>query len=226
MKYLLAAILGYLLGSSNMAFYLSKIKNVDLKKGGTGNLGTSNALIQLGWKAGALTFVHDLGKASLAVILARLLFPTAPFADYVAGFASVFGHCFPFYMHFKGGKGFAPYGGAVLTLNPEYGFPMLAIVIVMILIVNYVVIGNYATIFSYPVYLLIRRAWQPAILAIEVGALIFVKHWSNVKKIQNGTEKKFRDVIFKKKNKLLQTAELSATEDSAENDEVFPDVNE
>ena len=202
MKYLLAAALGYLLGSSNMAFYLSKIKNVDLKKGGTGNLGTSNALIQLGWKAGALTFMHDLGKAVVAVLLARLLFPTTPFADYVAGFASVFGHCFPFYMHFKGGKGFAPYGGAVLTLNPEYGFLMLAIVIVIIFICNYVVVGNYATIISYPVYLLLRKSWQPAILAFEVGILIFVKHWSNVKKIQNGTEKKFRDVIFKKKKEL------------------------
>ena len=66
MGYLIAVVMGYLLGSSNMAHYLAKIKKADLRAGGSGNLGASNAVVLLGWKAGVLTAVHDIGKAVLA----------------------------------------------------------------------------------------------------------------------------------------------------------------
>lgn len=200
MEYVLAALIGYLLGCSNMAYYISLTKRIDLRKSGTGNYGTSNALIQMGWKAGALVFIHDVGKGALAVFLAKWFFKKATFAPYLAGLAVVIGHIFPFYMKFKGGKGFAPYGGAVLALNPAFGFTMLAIVIAVCFVCNYVVVGNYATIISYPLYLLVKGNFGGAAFALMMGALIGVKHFENIKRIRNGTEKKFRDVIFGKKH--------------------------
>jgi ribonuclease Y len=63
MGYFLAAILGYLLGCSNLAYYLSRAFKRDIRKDGSGNLGASNATILFGWKAGASVAVHDIGKA-------------------------------------------------------------------------------------------------------------------------------------------------------------------
>ena len=113
MQYLIAVLLGYILGSSNMAFYIAKGKKADLTAAGSGNLGASNATILLGWKAGILVGIHDIGKAALAVILARLLFPEAEYIGAAAGIAGVLGHIFPFWLKFKGGKGFASFVGMV-----------------------------------------------------------------------------------------------------------------
>ena len=114
MNYIIATFMGYLLGCSSMSFYLSKIHGVDIRSHGSKNLGASNTMILMGWKAGILVAVHDILKAALAVIFAQMLFPEVPFIGAVAGVASVYGHIFPFYLKFKGGKGFA-YVTAVAT---------------------------------------------------------------------------------------------------------------
>lgn len=106
MHYLLILLIGYLLGCSNMAVYLAAAQNVDLRSGGSGNPGASNALILMGWRAGLLAGAHDIAKAVLAVLLCRLLFPAVPLAGALSGAACVVGHMFPFYMRFHGGKGF------------------------------------------------------------------------------------------------------------------------
>ena len=72
MHYLLILLIGYLLGCSNMAVYLAAAQNVDLRSGGSGNPGASNALILMGWRAGLLVGAHDIAKAVLAVLLCRL----------------------------------------------------------------------------------------------------------------------------------------------------------
>ena len=105
MGYLFAVFLGYLLGSSNLAYYLSRIRKHDIRKSGTGNLGASNATVLFGWKAGVSVALHDVGKAVLAVIIARGLFPNLENAGAVAGVAAVLGHIFPVWLNFKGGKG-------------------------------------------------------------------------------------------------------------------------
>ena len=79
MEYLLVIAVAYLLGCSNMALYLSRIKKVDARAGGSGNLGASNATALMGWRAGIAVAVHDIGKSALAVILARFFFPALPY---------------------------------------------------------------------------------------------------------------------------------------------------
>jgi glycerol-3-phosphate acyltransferase PlsY len=109
MGYVIVIVLAYLMGCSNMALYLAKLKKQDLRGNGTGNLGASNATILMGWRAGIAVGAHDIGKSALAVILAELVFPDLPAIGALAGVASIMGHIFPFYLKFKGGKGFASF---------------------------------------------------------------------------------------------------------------------
>ena len=87
MAYLIIVLAAYLLGSSSMAYWLSLIKKVDIRKNGSGNLGASNATVLFGWGAGVIVAVHDIGKAVLAVLLAKLLFPELEYAGAAAGVA-------------------------------------------------------------------------------------------------------------------------------------------
>ena len=89
MGYLMVALGGYLLGCSSMALYISKLKKVELRDKGSKNLGASNAAVLLGWGAGITVAVHDIAKAVLAVVLARLLLPDLAYAGAVAGAACV-----------------------------------------------------------------------------------------------------------------------------------------
>ena len=139
MKYILVVALGYLLGCSNMAKYIAAMKKVDLSAGGSGNPGASNAVILMGWGAGVLVAIHDIGKAALAVILARLMFPGAPLIGAAAGVAAVLGHIYPFWMKFKGGKGFASYLGMTIALNWKFAIVVLLLVAVVTLITDYIV---------------------------------------------------------------------------------------
>ena len=195
MHYIISVILGYLLGCSNMALYLSRIKQVDIRKGGSGNLGASNVTMQLGWGAGVLTAVHDIGKAVLAVVLARVLFPDAPYAGALAGVASVLGHIFPFYLKFRGGKGFAAYLGMILALNWKFALVILILVGVVTIITDYIVAGTTLTILASPVYLGITGGWVVALILGAATAVILYKHRINYVRICKGTEPGLRGAV-------------------------------
>lgn len=189
MNYIIAAFMGYLLGCSNMSFYLSKIYGVDIRSHGSKNLGASNTMILMGWKAGILVAVHDILKAALAVIFAQMLFPEVPFIGAVAGVASVYGHVFPFYLKFKGGKGFASYVGMTLALNWKFALILIVVVALITLITDYIVIGTFTTIASVPLYMGFTNHNCVLALILLVGtAVILYKHRENITKLKNGTE--------------------------------------
>ena len=193
MEYILVIALSYILGSSNMAKYLAAIKKVDLTAGGSGNLGASNAVILMGWGAGVLTALHDIGKSALAVILARLVFPDAPYIGAAAGVAAVLGHIFPFWMKFKGGKGFASYLGMTLALHWKFAIAVLLLVVVVTLITDYIVAATTTTIIIVPIGLgvLTQSIILPLILLVA-SAVIAWKHKDNYVRIWKGTEIGFR----------------------------------
>lgn len=196
MQYLIAVLLGYILGSSNMAFYIAKGKKADLTAAGSGNLGASNATILLGWKAGILVGIHDIGKAALAVILARLLFPEAEYIGAAAGIAGVLGHIFPFWLKFKGGKGFASYLGMTLALNWKLALCLIAAVVIVTLITDYIVCGTFTTIITVPVYMGITSGSFLLAGILLIGtAVIFYKHRENIPRMLNGTEIGLRSAI-------------------------------
>lgn len=190
--YPLVALLGYLLGASNMAFYLAELKHVDLSAGGTGNLGASNTLILMGWRAGVLVGVHDIGKAVLAVWLAKLLFPDAALSGVVAGVACVLGHMYPFYTHFRGGKGFASYLGMTLALDWKFALGLLAAVIILLLVTDYIVVGTMTTVISFPIYCALTHRLAMALILCVASAVMIWKHRENLARIANGTEIGFR----------------------------------
>ena len=198
MSYLISILMGYLLGCSSMAFYICKFKKVDLRQHGSANLGASNATIVLGWRAGILTGIHDIAKGALAVILARLLFPNAVHIGAVAGVACVLGHIFPFYLKFRGGKGFASYLGMLLALDWKFALIMMGLVLVVTLIFDYIVIGTVSVIVIGPVYFgIASQSFMMPLILLAASAVILYKHRENFPRILNGTEKGLRSVLKK-----------------------------
>lgn len=188
MAYIFSALLGYLLGCSNMAVYLAALRGIDLRAGGSGNPGASNAMLLMGWRAGIVTALHDIGKAVAAVLLARLLFPACPLAGAVAGIASVAGHMFPVFLRFRGGKGFASYFGMTLALNWRFALILAVAVIVITLVTDYIVLGTMATVVSFPLYSACTGSYAAAALLSALSAVIIYKHRVNLVRIFNGTE--------------------------------------
>ena len=193
MKYILVIALGYLLGCSNMAKYIAAMKKVDLSAGGSGNPGASNAVILMGWGAGVLVAVHDIGKAALAVVLARLLFPDAPLIGAAAGVAAVLGHIYPFWMKFQGGKGFASYLGMTIALHWKFAIAVLLLVVAVTLFTDYIVAATTTTIVLVPIGLgiLTQSLILPLILLVA-SQVIAWKHKDNYVRMYNGTEIRFR----------------------------------
>ena len=193
MQYILVIILSYILGSSNMAKYIAAIKKVDLSAGGSGNPGASNAVILMGWGAGVLTALHDIGKSALAVVLARLVFPDAPLIGATAGVAAVLGHIFPFWMKFKGGKGFASYLGMTIALNWKFAIVVLLLVAVVTLITDYIVAATTNTIILVPIWMGLSAGSWVLFLILLLGSLVIAwKHRDNYVRMYNGTEIRFR----------------------------------
>lgn len=187
----LAVILGaYLMGSSSMAFYLGKLTKKDVAKNGSGNLGASNTLILLGWQAGVLVGIHDIGKGVLAVLLAKWIFGV-PYAGELAGVACVLGHIFPFYLKFKGGKGLASYIGMTVALNWKLAIVVVVLLVLITLITDYIVLGTMTTILVVP-GVTFFSAWIPALILCIATLVMVFKHTENFSRLKNGTEIGFR----------------------------------
>ena len=184
MGYLFAVLGGYLLGCSNMAFYLEKMTKKSIRGGGSGNLGASNTVIRLGWLAGLLVGIHDIGKALLAVYLARWLLPQWEYAAVAAGIACVLGHIFPFYLKFKGGKGFASYVGVIFALDWRIALAIIAMIFVVTLITDYIVAATMMTTISAPISLGLHQGkWILALILCIGSAVILYRHRENLVRI-------------------------------------------
>ena len=188
-----AILIGYLLGCFNLAFIISKVKIVDLQNTGSKNLGASNTFITVGKGLGVLVGACDIFKCTLVVILARLIFPDIDYLPYIAGVACVMGHMFPFYLKFKGGKGFASFLGMSLGIHWKY-FIVIGICIILItLITKYIVLATMATVISYPVFLFFdTQNWIIVTMVAILSCIIIMKHYKNLIRIAKGEEFKFK----------------------------------
>lgn len=198
-KYLFCIVIGYIFGMSNMAFYLSKIKKVDLRSGGSGNLGASNATMMLGKGAGVLTFIHDTIKVVIAAFLCAWLFQDVAYAQLLAAVAGILGHIFPAYLKFRGGKGFASFIGMAFVLDWKFGLLMLLGVVIASFIFDWVVAGTFFHIVVTPLHCLFAYDAIAASIVAVASVCIFLKHIENIKRMRAGTESRLRSVIFKKK---------------------------
>lgn len=189
MGYLISILAGYLVGSSNMAYWMSKIKKVDIRKNGSGNLGASNATVLLGWGAGVVVAVHDIAKALLAVVIAKWAFPDLEFVGAAAGVAAVLGHIFPFYLNFKGGKGLASFVGMTIALNWKVALGIIALIVIMTLVTDYISVGAMSCVVAAPLGMWIDGGGLVLTLIICVASVVMLfKHRENIVRICNHTE--------------------------------------
>ena len=189
MAYFIVILIGYLLGSSSMSYYISKLKNVEIRDKGSKNLGASNTMMVLGWKYGLLVGIHDIGKSILAVVLAKHFFPDLELVGFLAGVASVLGHIYPFYLKFKGGKGFASYFGMTLALNWKLALIIALAVVLVTLITDYIVVGTTLTITTVPIfYGIVTRGFIVPLILLIATLVIAYKHRMNYVRIYKGTE--------------------------------------
>ena len=125
-KVIICLVLGYIFGCFQTGYFYGKLfKGIDVRNYGSGNAGTTNTLRTLGKPAGYIVFLGDALKAVFAVWIVRyLLFPglgdVTKILETVTALGVVLGHNYPFYMHFKGGKGIAATFGCFLGLLPHW----------------------------------------------------------------------------------------------------------
>lgn len=188
-------VIGYFIGCIQSAFIVGKFMHVDLRKHGSGNLGSTNALRVLGKKAGLITFVSDIMKSVISYCLCRLIFggEIGLIAGIYGCVGAVLGHNFPFYLNFKGGKGIAVMIGMMLCLSTiDYRVTIISFAIGIIgLITRYVSVGSMAFSIAIPISLYILKFEKEYIIVCGILAVLAVyKHKENIKRLINGNENK------------------------------------
>lgn len=204
MERLICVAIGYLFGLFQTGYIYGMINHVDIRKHGSGNAGTTNALRTLGWKAGVITFIGDCLKCVLAVVIVRFVFADSSHVELLAiyaGLGAVLGHNFPFYLNFKGGKGIASTAGLILAVNPLI-FLIVAIVFVGIVwFTQYVSLGSLIIMVLFVIQVVVHgqmggfdlnkgELYEFYAIAIVLAALAFWRHRANIKRLLTGTENK------------------------------------
>lgn len=198
MKTVLCMIIGYVIGSFSPAALISKIKKQDIRKSGSGNLGTMNTMMNFGKRYAVPVMIIDMLKGFLAVKFAHWIVPAVSVAGVLAGGSAVLGHVFPFYMKFRGGKGLAPFGGMILALNPLGFLFLLLFGGFMMIVINYSFAMPFTAGILFPIMEGVRtQSVLIFTIAVAISVLIIVKHWSNMRKAMQKQDAKIRE-YFKK----------------------------
>ena len=169
MERLICLAVGYVCGLFQTGYLVGKINHVDIRKSGSGNAGTTNALRVMGWKAGILTFAGDVVKLVVAAVIIRFLYrgtDCLPLLVMYAGAGVTLGHNFPFYMNFKGGKGIAVMAGLVLV-NSFWEMPeslllipvTLAFFLVPVIATRYISVGSLAAYTAFLLEMILIGQW-------------------------------------------------------------------
>ena len=206
--------IGYLCGMFLSGFLYGKKENVDLRKVGSGNVGTTNTMRNLGVKAGILTLIGDVCKVFMAMVIVWLIFrnrypDSVKVLELYAGVGCILGHDFPAYMKFKGGKGIAAMAALAvsncfwhLPYSSILFFVTLAFFLVPVLVTRYVSLGSllaYAVFFIQMVIfgqlgwfdMAKGAVYELYVITFLLTALAWYRHRANIKRLLNGTENKF-----------------------------------
>ncbi len=194
-KYILCAVIAYLIGSISTGVLLSKPKGQDIRTQGSKNSGATNALRVMGLKIGLLTFIGDCVKAIIAVLLGKWI--GGEYGALLAGLFVVLGHNWPVFFNFKGGKGISCSCAVMVILFPLQGLIACAICALIIYLTKYVSLGSMAMLTVFALMLLFIKPFFPyGIWAILIAALGIYRHKANIGRLLSGTENK---TTFKKK---------------------------
>lgn len=195
LKILVCLIIGYGFGCFSTAYVIGKVNKIDIRNYGSGNAGTTNALRTLGFKAGFITFLGDAIKAVIPVLLVRFLIQDDVYGQLLplyAGIGVVLGHNFPFWLHFKGGKGIAATGGVMFAYDWRLGIAAFIIFILAVAITRYVSLGSLLISVLFPIWIAVLYTGNVHMLIVSLVFTIsaFIKHRSNITRLLNRTENK------------------------------------
>ena len=207
MERLICLAVGYVCGLFQTGYLVGKMSHVDIRKKGSGNAGTTNALRTMGWKAGVITLLGDCLKCVFAVLVVRLIFGGAhgdimPVLSQYAGLGAILGHNYPFYMKFKGGKGIAVTAGIIITTwNIWIMLICLAVFLGSVAATKYVSVGSLVVVVTYFICVVVygqmggfhvdgSHLTEMYVLAALVVVSAFYKHRANIGRLLHGTENK------------------------------------
>lgn len=207
MERLICVMIGYVFGLFQTGYIYGKMHNIDIRKQGSGNAGTTNALRTMGWKAGLVTFLGDCFKCVFAVVVVHLLYGKThadmiPLLAMYAGMGAVLGHNYPFYLKFKGGKGIAATAGLLVsTTNVWMVLICLVAFVAIVGITRYVSLGSLAVVIIYLVEVVVygqmggfgvaaNYLWEMYAIAAFLMLSAFFKHRANIQRLLSGTENK------------------------------------
>jgi len=194
----------YLLGSIPFGYLAGKIRGIDIRKFGSGNIGATNVVRVLGKRYGYSVFVLDFLKGFGAVKIsmsiatdARLEWASPEIFGIFAAIASVIGHSFPVWLKFRGGKGVATAGGALFGLMPVVALIAVIIWISIFWFTRYVSLASVVAAVALPIVILIMtRLTQihgKALFysSLCIAAVVIWRHHSNLSRLMHGSEPRF-----------------------------------
>ncbi|MDZ4742042.1 MAG: glycerol-3-phosphate 1-O-acyltransferase PlsY [Verrucomicrobiota bacterium] len=196
---LITALISFLVGSIPTGFLVAKLKGIDIRSQGSGNIGATNAFRVLGKVWGSFVLTFDILKGMLPVLLVAFLFKDQPniiTLKLVAAVCTVLGHNYTPWLGFKGGKGIATSAGALIGLMPVVSVMVIVVFIVVFKISRYVSLGSIIAAAALPLVTALFYWGMPeflpfTIFASVLGILAIVRHKSNIRRLINGTENRF-----------------------------------
>lgn len=209
-------VIAYFIGNISPSTIMAKRRGLDIKKEGSGNAGTTNALRVMGKKAGAITCIVDILKGVAAVLIGMLA--AGPVGGYLCALCVFLGHVWPIVYKFRGGKGVATAFGAVLMVNPLLALIALGIVIIVVLISKRMSVGSIVGCIAFAILSIFL---EPGffVYALVMAVIMLVKHRANIVRLMHGEEPIMS--IFEKKDKDKEKTETGAdgkTEAGPENE--------
>ncbi|EKW98510.1 hypothetical protein D271_05860 [Ligilactobacillus saerimneri 30a] len=187
LKIIIMIIIGYLLGSIPSGVWIGKyFFNKDIRNYGSGNMGTTNTFRVLGKKAGITVLLLDMLKGSLTALLP--FFFGVHVNALLIGLSAILGHAFPIFAGFKGGKAVATSVGVLLVYNPLF-FVIAWVFFLTTLYLTSMV--SVASMVGFTLLSIVSFFFQDRLLttvAVVLTIFVFIRHWSNIERIKNGTE--------------------------------------
>ena len=179
-NYLIIILVSYFIGSISTSYIIAKkMMGVDIRTQGSGNAGSTNVLRALGKKAGILTFVGDLLKGVVAVLIAKVIATIAhtdvATASYIAVVFVVIGHNWPIYLGFRGGKGVATSLGAMIAVKPVIALSCFAFFILIVYVTKYVSLGSVLGICTSPIIMFFIGNYKGLAVTLFLSASVIFK---------------------------------------------------